>query len=311
MNSLLVAEPTSPATTPSVTPQVTLTSNNSNSLVESSLAAVIIVVAALALIMVGRWLLARLFRRLAKVNLPDLAPDLEASPRVTSLNREHERQRRLETLHGLFNSVLTVAVSAIAIIMVLQVFGVAVGPLLASVGIVGVALAFGTRSLVEDVIAGLFMLLENQYNVGDRVEVGGAVAIMSTGTVVEVGLRVTTIRDDTGKLWYVRNGQIFRVSNESQGSALTTVDLTLAPGTDVSSVRRQLEQFLAKAVDDESIAGLVMPGDKPTVLLSDLTAEGATIQIRANARPGHADELASILRRWLYRELERTEIELA
>lgn len=312
VNANILADPT-PAIAPSSidVSDLTVETTTSDSLLESSLTALIIIVAALLLILLGRWLLARLFRRLALVKLPDLAPEVDGAVRVTGEQRERERERRLKTLHGLCNSVLTVTITAIAVIMVLQVFGIAVGPLLASVGIVGVALAFGAKSLVEDVVAGLFMLLENQYNVGDRIEVGGTVAIMSTGTVVEVGLRVTTLRDDTGKLWYVRNGQILRVSNESQGSALTTVDLTLAPGTDVSAVRRQIEEFLRTAVAEDDVAALVMPEDQPRVLLSDLSAQGATIQIQAHARPGHADELASVLRRWLYREIDKTGIELA
>lgn len=278
-------------------------------LAQASLAAAAIALVALVLILIGRWFLNRLFRRLARVNVPDIAG--VAASMSLGKSRAQERERRLETLHGLFNSVLTVTVGVIAAIMVLQAFGMEIGPLLASVGIAGAALAFGAKSLIEDVVSGLFMLIENQYNVGDRIEVGGTVAIMSTGTVMEVGLRVTTIRDDDGKIWYIRNGQVLRVANESQGWALASVDVTLAPQTDVSAVRRQLEEFLARVLADDAVAPLVAPEADGEVLLVDLTSEGAELRIRAFAQPGKAEELASIMRRWLVKELARTGVDLA
>lgn len=288
----------------------TATTATTTDLATAALASAAIIVVALVLIVVCRWLLNRLFKRLAKINLPELAPEL-GGPGVSAAVRTQERERRLETLHGLFNSVLSVAIGVIAVIMVLQAFGMEIGPLLASVGIVGAALAFGAKSLIEDIVSGLFMLIENQYNVGDRIEVGGTASIMSSGTVMEVGLRVTTIRDDDGKVWYVRNGQVLRVANESQGWALASVDLTLAPGSDVSAVRRNLEQYLQTVLADEAVAPMVAPDADPQVLLADLTSEGAQIEIRAYAQPGRAEELASALRRWLVKELDRTGVELA
>src|SRR6185436_20394721 len=100
----------------------------------------------------------------------------------------------------------------IAAVMVLAEFGVALGPILASAGIVGVAIGFGAQNLVRDFLSGMFMLLEDQYGVGDIVDVGQA-----SGTVETVGLRITTLRDLNGTLWYVRNGEILRVGNKSQG----------------------------------------------------------------------------------------------
>ena len=104
--------------------------------------------------------------------------------------------------------------------MVLGELGLDLAPLLASAGIAGVALGFGAQNLVKDFIAGLFMLLEDQYGVGDVVDVGEA-----SGTVEAVGLRITTIRDGRGVLWYIRNGEIVRVGNKSQGWALVVVDV--------------------------------------------------------------------------------------
>ena len=104
--------------------------------------------------------------------------------------------------------------------LVLGELGVNLAPLLASAGIAGIALGFGAQNLVKDFIAGLFMLLEDQYGVGDVVDLGEA-----SGTVEAVGLRITTIRDGRGVLWYIRNGEIVRVGNKSQGWALVVVDV--------------------------------------------------------------------------------------
>ena len=104
--------------------------------------------------------------------------------------------------------------------MVLAEFGVNLGPILASAGIVGLALGFGAQNLVRDFLSGMFMLLEDQYGVGDIVDLGEA-----SGTVEAVGLRITTLRDIDGTVWYVRNGEILRVGNKSQGYAVAVVDL--------------------------------------------------------------------------------------
>ena len=116
----------------------------------------------------------------------------------------------------------TAFVFGIALLMVLGEFGFDLAPLLASAGIAGVALGFGAQSLVKDLIAGLFMLIEDQYGVGDNVDLGEAI-----GVVEAVGLRVTTVRDGRGVLWYIRNGEIIRVGNKSQGWALVVVDLPI------------------------------------------------------------------------------------
>ena len=104
--------------------------------------------------------------------------------------------------------------------LVLGEIGLNLGPLLASAGIAGLAIGFGAQNLVKDFIAGLFMLLEDQYGIGDVVDIGEAV-----GTVEAVGLRITTLRDGSGVLWYVRNGEIVRVGNKSQGWAVVNVDV--------------------------------------------------------------------------------------
>src|SRR4029077_3961131 len=130
------------------------------------------------------------------------------------------RRQRAEALGSVLRSFVSVTIFSIAIMLILGELGVNLAPLIASAGIAGVALGFGAQNLVKDFITGLFMLLEDQYGVGDVVDVGEA-----SGTVEAVGLRITTIRDARGVLWYIRNGEIVRVGNRSQGWALVVVDV--------------------------------------------------------------------------------------
>ena len=95
--------------------------------------------------------------------------------------------------------------------MALGEFGFDLGPLIASAGVVGVALGLGAQTLVRDVLSGIFMLIEDQYGVGDTVDL-----LEVQGVVEKVGLRVTTVRDTSGTLWYLRNGEILKVGNQSQ-----------------------------------------------------------------------------------------------
>ena len=124
------------------------------------------------------------------------------------------REQRSQSVSQLLHSVVTVGISAIATITVLAMVGINVAPILASAGVVGVALGIGAQTLVKDYLAGIFMILEDQYGIGDLVDVGQAV-----GNVEEIGLRITRIRDADGVIWYVRNGEIIRVANQSRTSS--------------------------------------------------------------------------------------------
>ena len=132
------------------------------------------------------------------------------------------RQQRAEAIGSVLLSFATAAIFSIAFLMILGELSIHLAPLLASAGIVGIALGFGAQTLVKDLLAGLFMLLEDQYGVGDAVDVGEA-----SGVVESVGLRITSIRDSRGVLWHVRNGEIVRVGNKSQGWAVGVIDVPI------------------------------------------------------------------------------------
>ena len=111
-----------------------------------------------------------------------------------------------------------------AALMVLGALKINLAPLLASAGVAGVALGFGARNLVTDFLSGVFMILEDQYGVGDTIDAG-----VASGEVIEVGLRVTKLRGDNGEIWYVRNGEVKRIGNLSQGWATAGVDVQVGP----------------------------------------------------------------------------------
>lgn len=122
--------------------------------------------------------------------------------------RQAERARTIGTV---LTSTFNATVWVIAVGMILGEFGFNLGPVIASAGVVGVAVGLGAQTLVRDILSGIFMLIEDQYGVGDHIKVGDV-----EGQVERVGLRVTNIRDSNDTLWYIRNGEILVVGNKSQ-----------------------------------------------------------------------------------------------
>jgi small-conductance mechanosensitive channel len=153
---------------------------------------------------------------------------------------------RAETLTGVLQHVAGIVIYTIAFMLVLSAFNVNLAPILASAGIAGIAIGFGAQNLVQDYLAGIFILIEDQYGVGDNVDVGDAV-----GTVVDMGLRVTTLRSLDGTLWYVRNGQILRVGNSSQSWAYVVVDTPLPPTADIDRAGEIITEVATAFEEDE------------------------------------------------------------
>ena len=125
-----------------------------------------------------------------------------------------------------------------------------VAPIIASAGIIGIALGFGAQSLVSDFLSGIFMIFEDQYGVGDVVDLGEAI-----GTVEAVSLRVTRLRDVNGTVWYVRNGEILRVGNMSQNWARTVLDVSVAYDEDLVQVRQVLKDVAHDLWEDDDFKG--------------------------------------------------------
>lgn len=129
----------------------------------------------------------------------------------TDRGAENRAAERARTIGALLRSTVNALTFVVAGAMILDLLGLNLGPLLTSAGVVGVALGLGAQTIVRDILSGLSMLMEDQYGVGDRVQL-----LEVSGLVVNVGMRITTIRDDNGVLWYLRNGEILKVGNHSQ-----------------------------------------------------------------------------------------------
>ncbi|MCY0903914.1 mechanosensitive ion channel family protein [Arthrobacter sp. H14-L1] len=152
-----------------------------------------------------------------------------AQPVLRTLDSER-RVKRAETIGSLLNSVVTVVIVVIAVIYVLQVLGVNIAPVLTSVGILGIAIGFGCQQLIRDFLAGIFITMEDQYGIGDAIETSEVV-----GVVESVGLRITRVRAPDGAIWYLRNGEILRLGNRSQGNYIAPTSDSPAPGSPASS----------------------------------------------------------------------------
>ncbi|GLY24794.1 mechanosensitive ion channel protein MscS [Micromonospora sp. NBRC 101691] len=257
----------------------------------------------------ARFLLQRAIRRLVRsttdASVPTLLKPLrERIPTAATEPGEfvpERRRQRAEAIGSVLSSLVTAFVFGIALLMILREFSFDLAPLLASAGIVGVALGFGAQSLVKDLIAGLFMLLEDQYGVGDTVDVGEA-----TGVVESVGLRVTTVRDARGVLWYIRNGEIIRVGNKSQGWALVVVDLPIGFASTEEATAVLRTAAASVALDPDLAPQIVEP---PEVLgVEQVTIDGAVIRTVVKTSADGQFAVGRELRRRLAESLENSGI---
>jgi small-conductance mechanosensitive channel len=161
----------------------------------------------IVIVLVAAWISYSIGHRAVDRAINKLATaDLKPGPGVAK--RQAERAR---TTGSVLNSILKAVIWIIAIGMILGEFGFNLGPVIASAGVIGVAIGLGAQTLVRDILSGIFMLIEDQYGVGDQIKV-----LDIEGVVEKVGLRITTVRDKDETLWYVRNGEILVIGNRSQ-----------------------------------------------------------------------------------------------
>src|SRR6266508_3951892 len=188
--------------------------------------------------------------------------------------------------------------------VVIWLLGARLGPLLAGAGVVGLAIGVGAQQMVRDFLAGIAMLLEDQYGVGDVVDVGEA-----TGEVERVGLRTTRLRGVDGTVWHVRNGDIERVGNKSRDWARVLLDVEVARGADLALVRRTVEQAARELRRDERWRSLLL--EDPEVWgVEGLGPASVTIRLAVKTRPSRSDEVARELRARVDEAIEGAEIPL-
>ena len=185
-----------------------------------------------------------------------------------------------------------------ALLVILELIGINITPLLASAGVVGVALAFGAQTLVKDYLAGIFLIIEDQYGVGDVVQFDAV-----TGIIEEVALRTTRVRDFTGVVWYLRNGEILNVANRSQGWSLAIVELPVATATDFTVVRRVVDEVGQVLVRDPEFGPKVIAA--PVFMGIEVVA-GDALLVRVTERvvPEHQLLIQRALREQLITALQ-------
>jgi small-conductance mechanosensitive channel len=215
---------------------------------------------------------------------------LEGSPSVT----QEINLQRITTLTHALSAAAIVIIWVIASMLILGQLRVNLAPLLASAGVAGVAIGFGAQSVVRDTLAGFFILLENQYGVGD-VLAAQTTAGPATGRVESLTLRITTLRDFDGTLHIVPNGNIQVVSNKSRGWARAIIDIRLAPDEDVSRVRDVLDDLFEDLRADAQLNDWIR--EWPTVLGVETVSEFAKIlRVTAETRPSKRFDAERLLR---------------
>jgi small conductance mechanosensitive channel len=213
--------------------------------------------------------------------------------------------QRSQTLGSVLSNFFTWTVVLVALSWILSELGVAVGALVAGAGILGAALGFGAQSLVRDLISGIFIVFEDQYGVGDSVDLGQA-----TGVVESVGLRVTQVRDVSGVLWYVRNGEVVRVGNQSQGWSRVVLDIPLAYSAPIEKARELILKAANSLATDPAIAKQLM-GEPEVWGIELLTGEQVVLRLVQQVGPSHADDIARELRARIKVSLDKNKIALA
>ena len=213
--------------------------------------------------------------------------------------------QRSQTLGSVLSNFFTWTVVLVALSSILSELGVAVGALVAGAGILGAALGFGAQSLVRDLISGIFIVFEDQYGVGDSVDLGQA-----TGVVESVGLRVTQVRDVSGVLWYVRNGEVVRVGNQSQGWSRVVLDIPIAYSAPIDKARDLILKAAHSLSTNPEIAKQLM-GEPEVWGIELLTGEQVVLRLVQQVGPSHADEIARELRARIKVSLDKNKVSLA
>ena len=219
------------------------------------------------------------------------APDDMASASDAVHEAASERRhQRAHALGSILRNAASVTIFAIAVAIGLGDLGVNLAPVLASAGVVGIAVGFGAQNLVRDFLAGIFMLLEDQYGVGDVINIGDA-----TGTVEAVSLRTTRLRDINGVVWHIRNGALEKVGNESQGWARAVVDVPAPPELDIPDTRKIMEQASATMWRDRRWRKIML--EKPEVWgVQAISDTQVTMRVAAKTLPLRQWEVGRELR---------------
>jgi small conductance mechanosensitive channel len=224
---------------------------------------------------------------------------VESAPLLTE-----RRRQRADTIGSVLRSGASIVILTIAFSTILGELGFDLAPVLASAGILGVAIGFGAQNLVKDFLNGIFMLLEDQYGVGDAIDAGEA-----TGIVEAVALRTTRLRSVDGTVWHIRNGEISRIGNQSQGWSRALLDISVAYDSDVDEASAVIKAVADEVWHDEAFGLMVL--DEPEVWgVEDLGIDGIAIRLVVKTVPLEQWKIARELRRRLKSAFDEHGIEI-
>ena len=283
-------------------------------LVDSLVRVVIVLVVAWVVAALARRYFARLVARMVApdrtlasrqlARISDRASAVVAEPIGITDEPDPRRQARLTSISAVVGSTTAVVVWSMALVIALGELGVELGPMIAGLGIAGVALGFGAQSLVKDCIAGLFMLVEDQYGIGDVVDLDEA-----TGVVERISLRTTVLRGLDGTVWHVPNGEVRRVGNMSQLWSVALVDVDVAYDSDLAAARQVIVDRATEVCGREEWVDSVL--DEPKLLgVEALGADGITFRMTIKTVPGAQWGLQRALREELKNALDDAGIEI-
>lgn len=251
------------------------------------------------LVIIGCALLVQAFMRLV------LQRSTAFLTRKELFNNTKDRQKRIKTVNSIIGAVAGVTVWSIAILMVLDKLGVPIAPIIASAGIVGAAIAFGTQSLIKDFVSGLFIIAENQYHIDDYVDIGAI-----SGKVEAVSVRTTAVRGDDGSIYYVPNGSITITSNKSVGPIKETIKLELAADTNLTTFAKKLSEISEKLTTDVATSDLFVEGPSVGGIVA-VTKKAVAVNIEFKATASKRKRAASAVWRALAAANKKDTIHLA
>jgi len=252
-------------------------------------------VAKVLVVLLGSFAVLRLVRKLAD-QLVKLTEDDDPTTHT-------EREQRARTLAGIFKGVARITIVILAAITIMATMGISVAPLIAGAGVAGLAISFGAQNLIRDVIAGFFILMENQFRVGDVIRAAGV-----SGLVEDMNLRVTVLRDTDGAAHFIPNGEIKVVSNLAKTWARAVVDVGVAYRDDLDRVLQVLKEVGAELNQDARFGPLIL--EPPQVLgVEKLGDSEVTVRILTKTRALKQWEVARELRKRIKTAFDRERLE--
>jgi small conductance mechanosensitive channel len=244
------------------------------------------IIGLIVLAWVLRWLTHRLIDKLVRRAESGVVPSRfshlvegEGAAADSAVPHSSRRIQRAKSLGSLLRSLSTGLIYGVIFVMILSQVGVDIAPILASAGVLGLAIGFGAQTLVKDLLSGVALILEDQFGVGDVVNLGD-----TAGTVEAIGLRVTRLRDVDGTVWYVRNGEILRVGNQSQNWARTVLDVSVTHDANLGQVRSVLREIAHDMWEDPEYAGVII--EEPEVWgVQSISPEGIVVRVTLKTAP--------------------------